>query len=49
MSQNASYMLTKKTLTLWRPTAFRNFRKKMPQRTWLCAGIYSVWYALQTC
>jgi len=27
---------------------FRDFRKKTPKRTWLCAGISPVRYALQT-
>jgi len=36
-------------LTLWRPAAFGDFRrKKTPKRMWLCAGISPVWYALQT-
>jgi len=35
-------------LTLWRPAAFRAFRKKTPKRTWLCTGISPVRYALQT-
>jgi len=35
-------------LTLWRPPRFRDFRKKTPKRTWLCAGISPVRYALQT-
>jgi len=36
-------------LTLWRPLGFGDFRKKKtPKRTWLCAGISPVWYALQT-
>jgi len=30
-------------LTLWRPAAFGDFRKKTPKRTWLCAGISPVW------
>ena len=32
----------------WRPAAFGDFRKKTPKRTWLCAGISAVRYALQT-
>jgi len=34
-------------LTLWRPAGFGDFRKKTPKRTWLCAGLSPVWYALQ--
>jgi len=43
-------VLTRFTLlTLWRPAAFRDFRKKKtPKRTWLCTGISPVRYALQT-
>jgi len=34
---------------LWRPRGFGDFRKKKtPKRTWLCAGISPVRYALQT-
>ena len=36
------------TLTVWRPAAFGDFRKKTPKRTWLCVGISPVRYALQT-
>ena len=32
----------KKVLTLWRRAAFRDFRKKMPKRTWFCTGICPV-------
>jgi len=35
-------------LTLWRPLGFGDLKKKTPKRTWLCAGISQVWYALQT-
>jgi len=35
-------------LTLWRPLGFGDFREKTPKRTWLCAGISLVRYALQT-
>jgi len=35
-------------LILSRPTAFGDFRKKTPKRTWLCAGISPIRYALQT-
>jgi len=35
-------------LTLWRLLGFVDFRKKTPKRTWLCAGISLVRYALQT-
>jgi len=36
-------------LTFWHPLGFGDFRKKKtPKRTWLCAGISPVWYALQT-
>jgi len=41
-------MLWPKSLTLWHPAAFGDFRKKLPKHTWLCAGISPVWYALQT-
>ena len=35
-------------LTLWRPHGFGDIRKTTPKRTWLCARISLVWYALQT-
>ena len=34
--------------TLWCPLGFGDIRKKTPKRTWLCAGISPVRYALQT-
>jgi len=34
--------------TLWRPLGFGDFRKETPERTWLCARISPVGYALQT-
>jgi len=35
-------------MTLWRPAAFEDFRKKTPKRTWLCAGISLLLYGLRT-
>jgi len=35
-------------LTIWRPAAFRDYKKKTPKRTWLCAGISLVRYVQQT-
>jgi len=44
----SDHSATRLVLTLWRPAAFGDFRKKTPKRTWLCAGISPVRYALQT-
>jgi len=35
-------------LILWRPAGLGDYRKKTPKRTWLCARISPVRYALQT-
>jgi len=35
-------------LTLWHLGGFRDFRKKMPERTWLCTGISPLLYGLRT-
>jgi len=35
-------------LTLCRPAAFRDFSKKTPKSTWLCAGISPLLYRLRT-
>jgi len=35
-------------LTLGRPAAFGDFRKKTPKHTWLCAGVSPLLYELQT-
>jgi len=32
-------MMAYNQLTLWRPAAFEDFRKKTPKRTWLCTRI----------
>jgi len=40
--------LSNDDLTLWCPAAFGDFQKKTPKRTWICAGISPVQYALQT-
>jgi len=35
-------------LTLWRPAAFEDIRKKTPKRTWLCAEKSFLLYGLRT-
>jgi len=35
-------------ITLLREAAFGDFQEKTPKRTWLCAKISPVWYALPT-
>jgi len=35
-------------LTLWRPTAFGDFRKRKSKRMWLCTGIPPFLFGLRT-
>jgi len=36
------------SLRLWHLAVFGDFQKKMPKRTWLCAGISPLLYGLRT-